>query len=43
VVLLPAGIILQGRTGTYHAKQIAQHAAMELADLPIVANEIEVH
>ena len=42
VVVLPAGIILQGRSATYHAKQLAQHAAMELAELPIVANEIEV-
>jgi hypothetical protein len=43
VVVLPNGLILQGRTGTYHAKQIAQHVAMEMATLPIVANEIEVH
>ena len=42
VILLADGLILQGRTGTYHAKQLAQHAAMELADQPIVANEIEV-
>jgi hypothetical protein len=42
VVLLPAGLILQGRTATYHAKQIAQHVAMEEANLPILANEIEV-
>ena len=42
VILLPSGLILQGRTATYHAKQIAQHAAMEMANLPIVANEIEV-
>ena len=42
VIVLPAGLILQGRTATYHAKQIAQHAAMELANLPIIANEIEV-
>ena len=42
VIVLPAGLILQGRTGTYHAKQIAQHAAMEVAELPILANEIEV-
>ena len=42
VVLLPEGLILQGRTATYHAKQIAQHAAMELANLPILANEIQV-
>ncbi len=36
------GLILQGRTNTYHAKQLAQHAAMELANLPILANDIEV-
>ncbi len=37
-----AGIILEGRAATYHAKQLAQHAAMELAGLPILANDIEV-
>jgi hypothetical protein len=42
VVARPTGLILQGRTATYHAKQLAQHAAMELATLPILANEIEV-
>ena len=42
VLLLPNGLILQGRTATYHAKQVAQHAAMELADLPILAKEIVV-
>ena len=42
VLVLPDGIILQGRTATYHAKQLAQHAAMELASLPILANDIEV-
>jgi hypothetical protein len=42
IVLLPAGLILQGRTATYHAKQVAQHVAMEEADLPILANDIEV-
>lgn len=36
------GIILQGRASTYHAKQLAQHAAMELGGLPILANDIEV-
>lgn len=36
------GVILQGRACTYHAKQLAQHAAMELSSLPIVANDIEV-
>lgn len=39
----PHGVILQGRTNTYHAKQLAQHAAMELANLPILANDIEVY
>ena len=42
VLLLPDGLILQGRTATYHAKQVAQHAAMELAELPILSNEIVV-
>jgi len=42
VLVRPAGIILQGRATTYHAKQLAQHAAMELATLPILANDIEV-
>jgi hypothetical protein len=36
------GVILKGRAATYHAKQLAQHAAMELANLPILANDIEV-
>ena len=42
LVLRPNGVILQGRASTYHAKQLAQHAAMELVRLPIVANDIEV-
>jgi hypothetical protein len=42
VVIRPEGVILQGRTATYHAKQLAQHAAMELGSLPILANAIEV-
>ena len=36
------GLVLQGHTQTYYAKQLAQHAAMELASAPILANEIEV-
>ena len=36
------GLILQGRTNTYYAKQLAQHAAMELGNEPILANDIEV-
>ncbi len=42
IEVLPDGIVLQGRTTTYHAKQLAQHAAMELTDLPILGNDIEV-
>jgi hypothetical protein len=42
VVIRPEGVILQGRTATYHAKQLAQHAAMDLGKLPILANAIEV-
>jgi hypothetical protein len=42
VVVRKDGLILQGRSSTYHAKQLAQHAAMELACLPILANDIEV-
>ena len=42
VLVRPDGIILQGWAATYHAKQLAQHAAMELAALPILANDIEV-
>jgi len=36
------GLVLQGRTRTYYAKQLAQHAVMEATGLPILANEIEV-
>ncbi|MBX9679284.1 MAG: hypothetical protein K2X38_11025 [Gemmataceae bacterium] len=36
------GLILKGRTATYHVKQLAQHATMEFSDLPILANDIEV-
>jgi hypothetical protein len=36
------GIILQGRSRTYHAKQLALQAVMEATELPIVANEIVV-
>jgi len=42
VQLLPGGLVLQGRTATYHVKQLAQHAVMELAATPILANDIEV-
>lgn len=42
VSLLPSGLVLRGRASTYHAKQLAQHAAMELGSTPILANDIEV-
>lgn len=42
VVRRDGGLVLYGRTATYHAKQLAQHAAMEMSTLPILANEIEV-
>ncbi len=36
------GLVLEGHTHTYYAKQLAQHAVMEAVDLPIHANEIVV-
>lgn len=35
-------VVLCGRTSTYYAKQLAQQAAMEAADLGVCENEIEV-
>jgi hypothetical protein len=43
VVLRDGGLVLRGRTHTYYAKQVGQHAVMENHSLPIVANEIEVY
>lgn len=37
------GLILHGYSRTYYAKQLAQHAVMAGSELPILANEIEVH
>lgn len=36
------GWILQGVSQTYYAKQLAQHAVLAAAGLPLWANEIEV-
>jgi CheY-like chemotaxis protein len=36
------GLVLHGRADSYHAKQLAQHAALAVTDLPLVANKIEV-
>jgi hypothetical protein len=42
VVPCGAGIVLRGQTRTYYAKQLTQHAVMELANFPILANDIDV-
>jgi osmotically-inducible protein OsmY len=42
VVIQQAGLVLRGWSETYHAKQLAQHAAMEVAGVANLANEIEV-
>jgi hypothetical protein len=42
VVERPEGLVLKGRAVTYHAKQLAQHAAMDLTNRLILANDIEV-
>ena len=36
------GLVLRGKTTTYYAKQLVQHAVMELDDCRIHANDIEV-
>jgi hypothetical protein len=36
------GVVLHGRARTYYAKQLAQHALMGIASVPIAANEIQV-
>jgi len=42
VLIENQGIVLRGQTTTYYAKQLVQHAVMDVTDLPILANEIEV-
>ncbi len=36
------GLVLSGHARTYYAKQLAQHAAMEISGLSVSANEIAV-
>ena len=36
------GLVLYGRTKTYHGKQLVQHAVMEATDMPLAANNIDV-
>jgi hypothetical protein len=43
LVVVDEGLILRGRARTYYAKQLAQQAAIEATELPIVANDIEVN
>jgi hypothetical protein len=42
LVVRDQGLVLRGHAHTYYAKQIAQHAVMDVTSLPIRANEIEV-
>lgn len=42
LVVLQDGLILRGRAESFHVKQLAQHAVMQAAAAPILANEIEV-
>jgi hypothetical protein len=42
LVVKDEGLILTGRSLSYYAKQLAQHAVMEVTAIPIVSNEIEV-
>jgi len=42
LVRAEGGIILRGVSRTYYAKQLAQHAVMQVTELPIIANEIKV-
>jgi osmotically-inducible protein OsmY len=42
VTVKDEGLELRGRTHTYYAKQLAQHTAMQVGGLPILANRIEV-
>ncbi len=36
------GVVLYGMAATYHASQLAQHMVMEMANLPVLANAIDV-
>jgi len=42
VIVQEQSLVLQGYVATYYSKQLAQHAAMEVSGLRILANEIEV-
>ena len=36
------GLVLYGRTKTYHGKQLVQHAVMEATEIRLAANNIDV-
>lgn len=42
VLIQDERVVLRGETDTYYAKQLAQHAVLDVTGLPILANEIEV-
>lgn len=42
VIVEEQGVILEGRAATFYAKQLAQHAALVVTGLPLLANRIEV-
>ena len=42
VIVQGEGLVLQGRARSHHDKQLAQQAAMEITERPILANEIRV-
>lgn len=42
VLVVEHGLVLEGHVETYYAKQLAQHEAMAVTGLPLLANRIEV-
>lgn len=42
LIVSGGGLIIRGKSRTYHGKQLAQEAVKATASLPIIANEIEV-
>lgn len=42
VVEQGSGIVLQGRTDTYHARELAHQTAEELTAFPCIVNDIEI-
>jgi hypothetical protein len=42
LLLRDESLVLKGRAHTYYAKQLAQHAVMQVAKYLLLANEIDV-